>query len=157
MELRSANSMSIEMKMEYLASIFTPKFDSQVRLLPWFSIKWVPRASVFEKNECLDGEAETSVSWFIFRGLFLDQHNGSWFWQRNIAPSGYVAWSFQTSKIRFCFEFGFKTRFQPLFNENGFYGIIEVISRPYTTAKTQVQTHSFISNKILLHQILSLQ
>ena len=30
MELRSANSMSMEMKMEYLATIFTPKFDAQV-------------------------------------------------------------------------------------------------------------------------------
>jgi gamma-tubulin complex component 2 len=30
MELRSANSMSMEMKMEYLATIFTPKFDAQI-------------------------------------------------------------------------------------------------------------------------------
>ena len=31
MELRSANSMSMEMKMEYLSTIFTPQFDAQVK------------------------------------------------------------------------------------------------------------------------------
>jgi len=33
MELRSANSMSIEMKMEYLATIFTPQFDAQINTM----------------------------------------------------------------------------------------------------------------------------
>ena len=63
MELRSANSMSMEMKMEYLATIFTPKFDAQVKK------RFHLENNIYHKSK----NPETQPMY----NLFSDKYNGS--------------------------------------------------------------------------------